>query len=171
MKLETITIRINAYFGRAIIIAIVLIMVIVILPFLPFTLIYSHFANKKFEKQYSEYLQQANGACFFFYNNRKSSVTFSREILVPKLAPTVRKLFVEGTQIISGDDLRFLSTMLAGVKDRKGFPYLLKVMDGQVIDCSINHQFYNTMSGNKPIEPLLAQINSFYTSTAPASKE
>ncbi|WP_157530685.1 hypothetical protein [Hymenobacter norwichensis] len=153
------------------IVAAILVAAIICLPLLPFILIWSHFSNKRFQKEYNLYLQQMNGVCFFFYNNRKSSVAFAREMLAPKLAPAVRRTLVEGKRIVTGDDLSFLSTMLTGVKDRKGFPYLIKVVDGQVLDCSINQQFYNTMAGNKPLEPLLAQINSFYTSTARASND
>jgi hypothetical protein len=148
------------------IIAAVIIAVLVFLPCLPFILIWSHFSDKKFQKAYNLYLQQMNGACFFFYNNRKSSVAFAREVVAPELAPSVRSVFVEGLRITVKDEQGFMSRMLAGVKDRRGFPYLIKVVDGQVLDCSVNHQFYNTMAGGKPIAQLLTQINSFYTSTA-----
>ncbi|WP_375434055.1 hypothetical protein [uncultured Hymenobacter sp.] len=146
------------------ILAVIIIATIIFLPFLPFVLISSHFSNKRFQEEYNLYLQQIDGMCFFFYNNRKSSVAFAREIIIPELDPTVRRIFVEGSRITVKDEQKFISHMLTGVKDRKGFPYLIKVVDGQVLDCSVNHQFYNTITGRKPIAPLLAQINSFYTS-------
>lgn len=150
----------------AFLLATIIIVALVFLPCLPFILIWSHFSDKKFQKAYNLYLQQMNGACFFFYNNRKSSVAFAREVIAPGLAPNVQRVFVEGLRITVKDEQGLISHMLAGVKDRKGFPYLIKIVDGQVLDCSVNHQFYNTMASSKPIAPLLAQINSFYTSTA-----
>lgn len=148
------------------ILAAIILATLVFLPFLPFILISSHFSDKRFKKAYNLYLQQMNGVCFFFYNNRKSSVAFAREVIVPELAPSVQRVFVEGSRITAKDEQGFMSHMLAGIKDRKGFPYLIKIVDGRVLDCSVNHQFYNTMAGTKPIAPLLAQINSFYTSNA-----
>ena len=47
-------------------------------------------------------------------------------------------------------------------KDRKGFPYLLKISNGQLIDKSINNDFYNTMNQNKDIGLLRKKIIDFY---------
>ena len=135
---------------------------------LPFFFIYSYFSDKQFEKNYKSFLERMNGACFFCYNSRKSSVEFVREVIVPELYSSVHVVFVDGKKVDFGTDSQYVSKMLYGVKEQKGFPYLLKIEDAQVIDTSVNNQFYSIMIGRKPIEPLLDRINAFSNSTPPA---
>ncbi|QIL78272.1 MULTISPECIES: hypothetical protein [Hymenobacter] len=129
-------------------------------------LISSFFSNKKFQEEYKEFLHRADGSCFFFYNSRKSSVEFAKHAVVPHLDPTTRVVFVDGEEIDCGPDSKFISHMLYGVKEKKGFPYLIKVIDEQALDCSVNNLFYNTMTGKKPLIPLLQRINAFYEAPA-----
>jgi hypothetical protein len=140
------------------------VLAIVALPFIPFVLLYTHFSDKNFQREYTEYLRRMNGACFFCYNSRKSSVAFARDVVVPALEPTVQVVFVDGSKVDCGPNSKFISKMLYSVKERKGFPYLLKIRDGQVLDLSVNNQFYSILLGSKPIEPLLARVNAFYAS-------
>jgi len=133
------------------------------------SLITSHIQDKKFQKEYELYLQKMNGTCFFCYNSRKSSVVFARDVIVPELDSVIQIVFVEGQEIKYRPDSKFISKMLYSIKERKGFPYLLKIVDEQVLNCSVNNQFYSTMIGKKPIEPLLTRINSFFVSGPPSS--
>ncbi|WP_426059621.1 hypothetical protein [Hymenobacter sp. B1770] len=137
----------------------------VMLVFLLSLLVISQFSDKKFHKEYKLYLERMNGARFFCYNNRKSSIAFAQDIIVPALDPSVHVVFVEGSNVKNGPDSKYISKMLYGVKERKGFPYLLKIENCQVIDTSVNNQFYSIMIGSKPIGPLLDRINAFYNST------
>lgn len=147
-------------------IAFVIGFLILIILCIPFILIYSHFSNKHFEREYKLYLERMNGACFFCYNSRKSSVEFARDVIAPALEPTIQVVFVDGKDVRFGDDSQFISKMLYSIQERKGFPYLLKIKDGQIIDTSVNNQFYSIMIGRKPITPLLERINAFYTSAS-----
>ena len=124
------------------------------------------FDRKKFLEEYKAFLKRISGTHFFFYNSRRSSITFARETIVPRLEPNIKVVFVDGEDIDVGDDSRFISHMLYGVKHKKGFPYLIKVDEGQPVDYSVNNLFYNTMNGKKPLEPLLKRISSFYNSPA-----
>ncbi|MGY3088882.1 hypothetical protein ACVWYF_001922 [Hymenobacter sp. UYAg731] len=134
---------------------------------LPFFFVYSYFSDKQFEKNYKSFLERMNGARFFCYNSRKSSVEFAREVIVPELESSVQVVFVDGKKVDFGTDSQYVSKMLYSVKERKGFPYLLKIEDAQVIDTSVNNQFYSIMIGRKPIAPLLDRINAFFNSTPP----
>jgi len=145
-------------------IAFILGFILLIIPCIPFILIYSYFSDRFFEKEYKLYLERMNGTCFFCYNSRKSSVEFARDIIVPSLEPAVQVVFVDGRDVKSGDNSKYISKMLYSIQERKGFPYLLKIKDGQVLDMSVNNQFYSVMIGRKSIIPLLERINSFYTS-------
>ncbi|WP_035567549.1 hypothetical protein [Hymenobacter sp. IS2118] len=143
--------------------------ILIILPTVPFFLIYGHFSDKKFQENYKLFLERMNGARFFCYNSRKSSVEFAREVIVPELDPSVRVVFVDGKKVDFGADSQYVSKMLYSVKERKGFPYLLKIEDAQVIDTSVNNQFYSIMIGQKPTAPLLDRINAFFSSTPTVS--
>ena len=56
--------------------------------------------------------------------------------------------------------------MLYSIKERKGFPYLLRIKNKEVLEMSVNNQFYSIMIGRKTIAPLLNRINSFLDSGA-----
>ncbi|MDO7852550.1 hypothetical protein [Hymenobacter convexus] len=149
-----------------VIVPVVLLFAIVIIPFIPFLLLHSYFNDKQFEKEYTSFLARMNGACFFCYNSRKSSVEFARDVIVPELGPAVHVVFVNGKRVDFGDDSKFISTMLYRIEARKGFPYLLKIEGRKVHDLSVNNQFYSIMIGRKSIAPLLQRINSFFENTA-----
>jgi hypothetical protein len=140
------------------------VLIILAIPALPFLLLYVHLSEIKFQKNYKDYLDKRNGAWFFYYNNRQSSLAYIREFLLPVLPPSVQVVFVEGRKIASGSDGKYLGKMLGDVKERKGFPYLFKIVDGQVLECSVNNQFFSIMIGRKPLSPLLDSINAFYQS-------
>jgi hypothetical protein len=143
--------------------------ILLIIPCIPFILIYAYFSNRAFEKKYKLYLERMNEACFFCYNSRKSSVEFARDIIAPALEPNIRVVFVDGKDVKSGNDSKYILKMLYSIQERKGFPYLLKIKDGQVSDMSVNNQFYSIMIGRKSITPLLERINAFYTSATVVS--
>ena len=140
--------------------------VLLILLTVPFFLIYSHFSDKQFQKRYNLFLERMNGAHFFCYNSRKSSVEFARATIVPELDPSVKVVFVDGRSVLSGEDSEYISRMLYNIKERKGFPYLLKIENGQVVELSVNNQFYSILVGRKPITPLLDRIDSFFNAVA-----
>ncbi|MDQ2772890.1 MAG: hypothetical protein M3Y54_20595 [Bacteroidota bacterium] len=122
--------------------------------------------QEKFQKEYEDFLSRVNGSRFFFYNSRRSSVEFAKDTVLPQLQPTTNVVFVDGEHIDCGPDSKFVSHMLYGVKERKGFPYLIKIVNEEPVDYSVNHLFYNTMAGKKPLTPLLQRINAFYESPA-----
>lgn len=136
------------------------------LPFIPLLLAYNYIDEQRFKQKYRRFLREANGAAFFCYNNRRSSVAFAREVVVPALDASVRIVFVEGKAIKADADQAFISHMLYSIKERRGFPYLLKIVDEQVLAYSVNNQFYSCLVQQKPLLPLLATIQAFYHSPA-----
>ncbi|MGI4874837.1 MAG: hypothetical protein ACRYFX_27090 [Janthinobacterium lividum] len=137
---------------------------VVLSPVLVMLVIKNHFDDKEAQKKFDEDLLRLEGTCFFCYNNRKNSVAFVKEEIIPHLDASVQVVFVEGKVIRAMPDKYFISRILYGAKDKKCFPYLLKISDEKVLDSSIHQQLYNTLSGKKPTEPLLGRINSFYNS-------
>ena len=147
-----------------VIVPVALLGITLLIPVIPFFLIYAYFSDKKFEKDTSRFLKRMNGACFFCYNSRKSSFAFARDVIVPELASYVRVVFVDGNKVDFGSDSKYISRMLYSIKERKGFPYLLKIEDEQVRSLSVNNQFYSIMIGRKPTAPMLQRINLFFDS-------
>ncbi|GAB3726846.1 hypothetical protein GCM10027594_08660 [Hymenobacter agri] len=149
-----------------VIIPVILLCIVLLIPIIPFFLLYAYISDKQFEKSYKQFLARMNGACFFCYNSRKSSVEFARDVIAPELAPSVHIVFVDGKKVEFGADSKYISKMLYSIKERKGFPYLLKIEGGELHDLSVNNQFYSIMIGRKPIAPLLQRINLFFEEAA-----
>lgn len=129
--------------------------------FLPF-MIYGYFDNLVFNRRYKAYLQTIDGTNFFCYNNRTNCKDFIEKNILPTLTPDIKVIYLDGKTPKSDYEQSFISKALYSIKDRKGFPYLLKISNGQLIDKSINNDFYNTMNQNKDIGQLSKKIISFY---------
>jgi len=139
-------------------------LIVILVLSLLFGLVYIKvgFDEKRFKKKYEAFLEKMNGAGFLFYNNRINSIDFVEKAIAPALKSDVKMIPVTRSKIV-GDGSDCFGKMLEDVETRNGFPYLAKVIDGNVLTESINSQFYNVMNGKKPIEPLLDRINAFYT--------
>ena len=135
-------------------------LIILALPFI----VWAYFDNLAFNRKYKAFLQTIDGTKFFCYNNRTNSKDFIEKNILPALTPDIKVIFLDGKTPKSDYDQSFISKALYSIKDRKGFPYLLKISNGQLIDKSINNDFYNTMNQDKDIGQLRKKIVSFYQS-------
>lgn len=115
-------------------------------------------------RAYRSYLNSITGTKFFCYNNRTNSQEFIERNILPNLPSDVQLIYLDGKTPLSDYDDEYISMMLYRIKDRGGFPYLLKVVDGELMDCSVNNEFYNVLNQNKSFDKLFKQINSFYGS-------
>jgi hypothetical protein len=136
-------------------------LIILLFPFL----IWSYFDSLTFNRTYQKYLQTINGTNFFCYNNRTNSKDFIEKNILPILTPNIKIIYLDGKTPKSEYDPHIISKVLYGIKDKKGFPYLLKISNGQVIEESINNELYNIMNQNKEIGQLNKKIISFYQKT------
>ncbi len=82
--------------------------------------------------------------------------------ILPRLNDDVKIIYLDGKTPISDYDKNYISKALYSISDKRGFPYLIKIIDGQVIDTSINNEFYNTMNQKKDINKLTNNISQFY---------
>lgn len=144
--------------------AVVGILALVSLPLWPFIWLANRWHQAKSDENYRQWLASIEGSCFFFYNSRRNSVTFARGTLVPALDSAVRVVFVDGKTIKAGPDSRYLSRLLLSARQYQGFPHLIKVVDGQVLEQSINNQFYSVVQQSESLAPLLQRIRAFYAS-------
>lgn len=152
--------------GEFIIIAFVVVLLIggfiLLLPIFIPMIIYGSIQGYSFRKKYHEYLQSIEGQKIFVYNSRTNSHSYIKQTILPQLPKEVKLVYLNGRIPESNFDRKYISHALYSIKDKKGFPYLIKIKNGKIIDKSINNAFYNTKNQNKDIQLLLNQINQFY---------
>lgn len=136
--------------------------VIILLPFVTVFSVFNFFINKVFKIKYKKYLKTIDGTYFFCYNNRKNSQKFIEENIIPILSKDIKIVFLDGKIVNSNYEQKYISKTITEIKDRKGFPYLLKVSNGEIIDKSINNEFYNIKNQNTDLKNLKAIMNEFY---------
>lgn len=147
----------------ALIIGIFLIGVLIILsPLLVPVIIYGFIQNRLFRKEYKTYLKSIEGTKLFVYNSRTNNHSYVKQFILPELPGDVEIVYLNGKDPISNLNKKYISHALYSIKDRKGFPYLLRVENGEINDKSINNAFYNTKNQNKDIQLLLDQIDQFF---------
>lgn len=158
-------------------ILITLLLIVIGIPllilFLPFIIIFSifeHFKEKRFIKEYNNYLLSIEGKKFFFYNNRKNNHHYVEKNIISKLTDDVEYVFLEGKNLKSEFNRKYLSHMLFNVSDQKGFPYLIKINNGKALDTSINSKFYNFKNQNKNPHDLIVLINASFDNLKSNSK-
>lgn len=111
---------------------------------------------------YRAYLQSIEGTKFFCYNNRRDSEEYIERSIIPNLPSDVKLIYLDGKTPLSDYEEKYISITLYRIKDREGFPYLLKVVDGEMLDCSVNNEFYNMLNQHKNPDKLFRQISEFY---------
>ncbi|MBI3520026.1 MAG: hypothetical protein HY062_11800 [Bacteroidetes bacterium] len=126
---------------------------------------FGYFEHRSFIKKYNQYLQTIDGTNFFCYNNRTNSKLFIEAKILPMLGKDIKIIYLDGKTPKSQYEQKYISHALYSIQDKKGFPYLLKISGGQLVDKSINNDFYNTMNQNKDIGQLSKKIYAFFQTT------
>jgi hypothetical protein len=140
-----------------------LIVFLITLPFIILSLPFTYYNRKKFEKQYSDFLELNNDVNFFCYNNRKNSKEFIENEIIPNLKNNIEIVYLNGKKIETKNYPKdFISNALYNLKNYSKFPHLMKIRDGKLIDKSINTLFYSIKNQNKSKEKLLAEVNDFF---------
>jgi hypothetical protein len=127
--------------------------------------IYGYIDYIVFIKNYQKYMQTIEGTKFFCYNSRTNKQSYIKNNIIPVLPKDVKLIYLNGRTPITEYQPQYISHALKSIKDRKGFPYLLKISGGQLIVKSINNDFYNTINQNKDLGHLVKKIDSFYVTT------
>jgi hypothetical protein len=139
-----------------------LILLLIFSPLIISSQISNHIENKKNEKLYLDYLLKINGHKLFCYNNRKDCQEFIERCIIPTLPSEVRLIFLDGRSPKSDYSQKFASAVLYRIKNQVGFPYLLKVQNGIVLERSINNELYNSLNQRHSVQALHNAINKFY---------
>ena len=131
-------------------------------PLIILSMVSGHKANKRNEKLYLDYLLEIDGHKLFCYNNRKDCRKFIEQQIIPYLPADVKLIFLDGRFPVSEYSHQFASTVLYKIQNQVGFPYLLKVQGGTLIEKSINNEVYNSLNQVHDIQVLYTAINKFY---------
>ena len=127
--------------------------------------IYTYFNCKIKAKRFKKFLELANGAMFFYYNNKKNIKEFIISIIIPKLPKEVKIIHFEGHKSNSDNQSKLMMEILNQMPKQLGFPYLIKIANHQLVSISINKEIFNALSHNsEPVFELLNKINLFYSS-------
>lgn len=118
------------------------------------------FKKKRFEKEYSAFLNDNNGMNFFCYNNRKNSKSYIEKNIIPNLNAAIEIVYLNGKRVESKNV--FISTALLRLKNYNRFPHLMKIRNGKLLDKSINNPFYNVLNLKKDKTELVTQINLYF---------
>nr|WP_276903429.1 hypothetical protein [Pedobacter kyonggii] len=145
-----------------ILVSIGLVLLLIFSPLIIISQISEYIENKKNEKRYLEYLLEMDGHKLFCYNNRKDCQKFIEEQIIPILPGDVKLIFLDGKYPKSDYSEKFASTVLYKIENQVGFPYLLKVQNGIVLEKSVNNELYNSLNQGHGIQVLYNVINKFY---------
>mgnify|MGYP006951074210 CR=1 FL=1 len=145
-----------------ILVSIGLILLLICSPMIIISIISDHIERKKNEKLYLEYLLEIDGHKLFCYNNRKDCQEFIEKYIIPTLPSEVKLIFLDGRYPKSDYSQRFASTVLYKIENQVGFPYLLKVQNGIVLEKSVNNELYNSLNQGHDIQVLFNVMNKFY---------
>lgn len=136
--------------------------IVVSIPIIIIVMPFTYYINWKRERQLKKYVSKLGEKNFFCYNNRTDAKAFIEKELIPKLHKDIELIYLDGRQPISSYAHDHISLALYKLKNYTRFPHLLKIRDGQMIDESVNNEFFNTMTQNKPLDKLLDDINVFF---------
>ena len=140
-------------------------MIVFYIVMFPILLVISPFnwwSRKNFDKKYKAYLQSIDGKNFFCYNNRRNGHGFIVENILPKLPGHVETIYLDGKEVQSDYEQKFISNAFYEFKNYARFPHLLKIRNGKVVDCSINSEVFQCMNQGAEETVVFSKIEVFF---------
>lgn len=137
----------------------------IIIIFYPFYYVQKRqfdFRRKQFEQKYSAFLIEMSGKNFFCYNNREHAKNYIENKIIPHLNDGIEIVYLNGKIVQSEYDAELISSTLYKLRNYSGFPHLIKIRNGKLIDKSINNPFYNVLNLKKSTDELLNRIHCFF---------
>jgi hypothetical protein len=115
-------------------------------------------AGRKLENEYAEFLSKNEGLEIFCYTNREKYQDIIEAKLLPDLDKTINVVKLLGKEPKTKLEQRFISLILYRIKN-VGFPNVMKIVEGQVIDISLHSEIYNAINNGDP-EEMIGLVNS-----------
>ncbi|RAJ05133.1 hypothetical protein LX64_02287 [Chitinophaga skermanii] len=139
-------------------------MLVIALPFA--LLLHNPEEKNQFEEKYKAYLDSINGACIFCYTNNKISAPIIENMILSLLPSCIHVVKLEGKSVQpSSLDKNQVSSMLYRHAYKKGgFPYLLRVENGDVQVKSLKRIFFDLLNQQKDLPTyILQEVDSFFS--------
>ncbi|MEM6801317.1 MAG: hypothetical protein AAF696_07920 [Bacteroidota bacterium] len=113
--------------------------------------------------KYDDFLKRYEGKNFFCYNNRRKSLSFIREEILPQLGEDVHVLYLEGKEIRSEDiDHFFIYRSFYSFRHYSRFPHLLKIRNGKAEDLSVNQELFQCLDQGKDLSVIFNKMHTFF---------
>jgi hypothetical protein len=120
---------------------------------------YSNYKDKKqFELEYSEFLSKNEGMELFCYTNREKFEKVIETKILPSLDESIHVVKLIGKEATTNLDKKYISHALYRIKNI-GFPNVMRVVNGQLLDVSLHSEIYNSINNEKS-EELVGLVNS-----------
>ncbi len=135
---------------------------IIVLPFALILAVPGWLENRRFDREYRQYLRTIDGKNFFCYNNRKKGFDYIQTQILPGLPREVEPLFLNGKSIESNYESRFMSKAFYSFQHYSRFPQLLKIRSGKAVDCSLNTELFSCLNHGKDKELIFHKMEDFF---------
>lgn len=139
-----------------------LVLYLLLLPFLLLAIPFQYWNRKQLEKQLAAFLKEQEGKNFLCYNNKEKTKLYVEQQLLPELGKPIEVVYLEGKKVISNTNPALLSAMLYQLQHYAGFPHLLKIREGQLLEHSINNLLHNALNSTQTKEKVVQQIHCFF---------
>lgn len=135
----------------------------ILLPIIIPTALWLNYSSKKafenFLLKYQKFLNENEGQAFFCYTSRRGSKYLIEQNLLPALSENIETILLNGKQPISRFPEKFISHALYKINN-VGFPSVMKIIDGKMVDTSLHNEFYALLNQNQDISTLANIVHS-----------
>jgi len=108
-------------------------------------------AQKRFDIEYSEFLSNNEGIELFCYTNREKFLYIIENDILPYLDESINIIKLVGKEPVTSLDVKFISQALYKIENI-GFPNVMKVVNGELLDISLHCEIYNAINNGKSDE-------------------
>lgn len=141
-------------------------LMILLLPVILPLAVYSFIKNKIDKRRFESYLLKNDGATFFAYTDKTSSRKYVEDNLLPHLPDSARVFHLGGKKgrYNMGEDFGLLAHVVGTMRETKGgFPYISKIVAGELLTESINNQLYSAIRRGVDADAIIKRVIKFYT--------
>jgi len=114
--------------------------------------------SEAWKREYADFLRTVEGREFFCYTSRRNSRDWVESNILPGLAREVEVIFLDGKIPKCSLPQRCVSHVLCNLEN-VGFPNVMKVVNGKILDLSLHHELYDTINQNLPPERFMERLN------------
>ena len=127
--------------------------------------IYDRLRERAKQRRFLQYLSENEGAKFFCYTNRKTSEELVETRIVPYLGDDVKVFRISDKywRTLSDDETFEFSIVLEMSTEKGGFPYVSKVVNGELVTRSVNNRLYSAITRKADADGILREIEKFYS--------